>query len=42
MTFFIDSGTIQGNENKHPLTFIGRKIFDDKIISDIEEYISHQ
>ena len=42
MTFFIDSGTIQGNENKHPLNFIGRKIFDDKIISDIEEYISHQ
>jgi len=42
MTFFIDSGIIQGNENKHPLNFIGRKIFDDKIISDIEEYISHQ
>ena len=42
MTFFIDAGVIQGNEGKHPLTFVGRKLFDDKIISDIEEYISHQ
>ncbi len=42
MTFFIDAGIIQGNEGKNPLTFVGRKLFDDKIISDIEEYISHQ
>ena len=42
MTFFIDSGAIRENEGKNPLTFVGRKIFDDKIISDIEEYISHQ
>ena len=42
MTFFIDAGVIRGNEGKNPLTFVGRKLFDDKIISDIEEYISHQ
>ena len=42
MTFFIDSAPVAGNEGTHPLTFVGRKIFDDKIISDIEEYISHQ
>lgn len=42
MTFFIDAGIIQGNEGKNPLTFVGRKLFEDKIISDIEEYISHQ
>ena len=42
MTFFIDAGVIRENEGKNPLTFVGRKIIDDKIISDIEEYISHQ
>ena len=42
MTFFIDAGVIRENEGKTPLTFVGRKIIDDKIISDIEEYISHQ
>ena len=35
MMFFIDSGAIKENEGKNPLTFVGRKIFDDKIISDI-------
>ena len=42
MTFFIDYGAIKENEGKNPLTFVGKKIIDDKIISDIEEYISHQ
>ena len=42
MTFFIDAGVIRENEGKNPLTFFGRKIIDDKIISDIEEYISYQ
>ena len=31
MTFFIDAGVIRENEGKNPLTFVGRKIIDDKI-----------
>ena len=42
MTFFLDLGPIPNNNARHPLTYVGRKVFDDKIISDIEEYISHQ
>ena len=42
MTFFLDLSPIPNNNSRHPLTYVGRKVFDDKIISDIEEYISHQ
>tara|TARA_B100001250_G_scaffold284351_1_gene246451 strand:+ start:249 stop:851 length:603 start_codon:yes stop_codon:yes gene_type:complete len=42
MTFFTDVGYVNSNEGNHPLTFVGKNIIDNKLISDIEKYIDQQ
>mgnify|MGYP001264439169 FL=1 len=40
--FFTDLGFVNSNKSIHPLTFVGRKIIDNKLISDVEKYIDQQ
>ena len=40
MTFFTDVGYVDSNESRNSLAFVGRNFFDEKLLSDIEKYIS--
>ena len=40
--FYSDIGYINENQSLNSLTFVGKNIFNEKLLSDVEKYISHQ
>ena len=40
MTFFTDVGYVDSNASRNSLAFVGRNFFDEKLLFDIEKYIS--